>query len=82
MYATSAQKCLGPQYSQGLPSLKIALIAISVMQNSFLIILKSIIITRNEAIAVLGGAKHSDLMVKKNSPVDLNKSHIIHVEHT
>jgi hypothetical protein len=52
------------------------------MHCSFLFILENIIITSNEAIAVLGGAKHFVLMVKKNSPVDLNKSHIIHVEHT
>jgi hypothetical protein len=52
------------------------------MHYNLLFILKNIIITRNEPFAVLGGAKHSILMVKKNSSVDLNESHIIRVEHT
>jgi hypothetical protein len=51
------------------------------MHYSFLIILINVIITRNEPVAVLGGAEHPVLMAKKNIAVDLNKNHLIHVEH-
>jgi hypothetical protein len=68
MYATNAKVCLGSYY---LKQPRLTKFEENVASNFigavfFLFILKSIIIRRSEAIAVLGGAEHPVLM-------DLNK---------